>query len=242
MELRLVPIGPSFPGRRKFFDYRCSCGTIVRCIPRTAVGKRYWSCGCLKTEVSRAKARAMTEVSRVANVVHGHSRRSGRSAEYRTWKQMLGRCRNQNNKKWPNYGGRGICVCARWSSTFLDFHGDMGPKPSPRHSIDRINNDGNYSCGRCAECTANGWPANCRWATAKQQANNQRVRRTADPFFLNGERLSGQRLSLRLGFQIATIRRRLSEGWPLFYAAMAPPLTSSQCSSVMNRARLARLA
>ena len=79
-----------------------------------------------------------------------------------TWSGMHQRCRNKNAKCWPRYGGRGIRVCKRWSGTkgFYNFVVDMGPRPTKNHSLDRINNDGNYS------------PSNCRWATRKEQRLN----------------------------------------------------------------------
>lgn len=86
------------------------------------------------------------------------------TAEYRAWIMLRQRCHNPRARKFPDYGGRGIRVCERWMD-FAAFLADMGPKPSPAHSIDRVNNDGNYE------------PGNCRWATPKEQSNNRRPRR-----------------------------------------------------------------
>lgn len=92
---------------------------------------------------------------------HGHARVGAKSPEYRTWAAMRARCNNPNTDYYHCYGGLGIKVCERWNK-FSNFMADMGPKPSPKHSIDRIDSKGNYE------------PQNCRWATNDEQAANKK--------------------------------------------------------------------
>jgi len=97
-------------------------------------------------------------------MIHPQAKAAGlsRSPEYRAWQHMKSRCSNPRHHQYPRYGGRGIRVCARWLASFADFLDDMGPRPSPRHSLERRDNDGPYC------------PENCTWATAVQQMRNRR--------------------------------------------------------------------
>jgi len=87
------------------------------------------------------------------------------TTEYSIWYGMIARCYNENNTSYRNYGNRGIVVCNHWLFSFENFFKDMGTRPSHSHSIDRADNDGNYT------------PNNCRWATRAQQSNNTRKQR-----------------------------------------------------------------
>lgn len=144
---------------RKRFQCRCDCGEELITGGAELRNGRTQSCGCLQRE--------RTGLSRLT---HGDTAGRKYPPEYNSWKHLTARCENRNNPKFKDYGGRGIRVCARWKhgedgkTGYACFLIDMGRKPSPMHSIDRIDNDGNYE------------PNNCRWATSKEQRANQRPR------------------------------------------------------------------
>lgn len=137
---------PVFNGRRR---WRCSCvcggETIVPTFEITSGGTK--SCGCLGIEILRA--------NRVKHMENKNSK------EYMAWCGMKARCYNKNGTKYSRYGKRGIIVCDRWRDNFSNFLEDMGRAPTAEHSLDRIDNDGNYE------------PINCRWAIELVQANNK---------------------------------------------------------------------
>lgn len=125
----------------------CECGNTVLVLQASLRSGSTTSCGCLHSEV-------------VSNTFSTH--RLSRSPEYLIWSSMKRRCYNQRNIGYALYGGRGIKVCDRWRNDFLAFLNDMGPRPSLKHSLDRIDNDRDYE------------PGNCRWATIQEQGRNKR--------------------------------------------------------------------
>ena len=122
--------------------------------------------------------------------------------EYSNWQAMKSRCYNTKNKKYPRYGGRGIKVCDKWFNSFEAFYSDMGPRPTTDHTIDRINNDGNYK------------PSNCKWSTPLEQAYN-RENNVLGISPLTGETNHLLKLSEELGINKETIRSRIKNGRPL---------------------------
>lgn len=133
---------------------------------------------------------------------HGLSR----SPEYTCWRGIRHRCLNPRARVFKHYGGRGITVCERWL-TFENFYADVGPRPSPAHSIDRYpDNDGNYE------------PGNVRWATITEQ--NLNTRRTK--YVSRKERISVFEAGARTGLNENTVRARLRSGWTADRAVNAP--------------------
>lgn len=122
----------------------CDCGATKTIRTDGLIGGRSTSCGCKRIESTRTHGQTGTQM-------------------HRLWIQINYRCHNHTNKDWPRYGGRGIAVCERWRNSFDAFLEDMGPRPSPAHSIDREDNSKGYE------------PGNCRWATDIEQARNKRT-------------------------------------------------------------------
>ena len=137
------------------------------------------------------------------NFVHGE----GDTPEHRAWNQARQRCTNPKLRNYHRYGGRGIRMCSEWDR-FEQFLADMGRRPSPQHSLDRIDRDGNYC------------PENCRWATIHEQANNTCTNRYVE---FDGEMLTIAQWARKTGIQAGTLQFRLSHGWTPERALTTPP-------------------
>ena len=127
--------------------------------------------------------------------------------EYRVWRGMIGRCTRPSDTSYPRYGGRGIRICAEWRKSFAAFIASVGPRPTPKHWIERIDADGHYE------------PGNVRWATIAEQARNRSNTRRIE---FCGERLCVTEWAARTGIHADTIRSRIRVGWTAQRALSSP--------------------
>ena len=177
--LTVVGISHQSAEKRWVFLCHCACGGfVVRQKNNLDQGGEYQCCGCTINPAMKT-----------------HGMRS--HDLYQTWSSMVGRCSNPNDTDFHNYGGRGITVCARWRdiNAFIE---DMSPKPDGT-SLDRIDNNGNYS------------PDNCRWSTQTQQSNN--MSRNVHITGRDGRTMTVSEWARVLGMRPATLHQRRFRGW-----------------------------
>lgn len=153
---RLVVVGQAGRDKHKkpLWDCLCDCGENRTILGNSLTREKTKSCGCFQSDV-------VTKMS----TKHGHAKRGQESTEHIIWSLMIQRCTNPNSTNYKYWGGRGITVCERWLNSFENFLEDMGNRPSKNHSLDRIDNDGNYG------------PNNCKWSTRNEQRLNQRPKK-----------------------------------------------------------------
>jgi hypothetical protein len=174
----------------------CDCGEIVeRPVCRLKIGKTR-SCGCLARELKRRPHS------------HGECTAKNKSPEYRVWGHINGRCHNPSDAAFSDYGGRGICVADEWRNSFAAFLAHVGRRPSKLHTLDRINNDGNYE------------PGNVRWATRIEQNNNRRSNRRLE---FDGQVKTLAEWGRAIGIDSLTIWARIyAHGWTVERALTTP--------------------
>jgi hypothetical protein len=129
---------------------RCDCGGFVRAPAYNLRKGTTQSCGCLQRELVAARL-----------TTHGNSKIGKLTGEYQSWSNAKQRCTNPKREVWHRYGGRGITMCDHWLNSFASFLADMGKKPSPRHTLERRDNNKGYE------------PGNCLWALLRVQCRNR---------------------------------------------------------------------
>lgn len=195
----LAFVGHYGPRRRLMWRCRCDCGELILATGTAMTTGHTKSCGCWLADQAKLNLSRKT---------HGHWSGMRATPEYSAWQSMKQRCSNPNDIEYRNYGGRGIAVCERWLGSFENFLADMGNRPSPQHSMDRVDVDGNYT------------PENCRWADTKTQAFN---RRNNQKVVIDGQEMLLAHAVDRAGVvPVKLVRSRLSKGWPLEAAITTP--------------------
>lgn len=181
----------------------CDCGKETTAIVTQLRRGEKTSCGCKKKEPKGPRPDvAQRNKNRAVHAMSGNY-------TYASWKAMKSRCYDKNDKDYPRWGGRGITVCEAWKTSFVEFYKDMGERPKG-HTIDRIDNNGNYE------------PGNCRWAVQKTQSNNTRANYYVD---YQGRTQTAKQWAEELGIvEYKTLLYRLRTGWDT-HAAMTTPST-----------------
>lgn len=200
-------------GRWKVIEYHgnskwlclCNCGTEKIVNGKYLRDGQSKSCGCLANEIAseRIKTHGMTGTK-----------------PYRTWRNMINRCTNKNVPEYKHYGGRGIKVCDRWNNSFSNFWEDMKNEYRENLSLDRVNNDGDYS------------PENCRWTDKINQANNTRV---VKKITHNGETKTLTEWSIKTGIKRSTLANRyFTYKWSIKDMLEIPVINNGRHHSFFN--------
>lgn len=176
------------PGSRKSpskVACQCECGNKTIQFKNSITSGRVKSCSCYKNELARKN-----------HLKHGLRKHP----IYSIWNAMIQRCYNPKNKSFHNYGGRGIKVCDEWKQSFYSFYLNIGNRPSAKHTLDRINNDGNYE------------PTNVKWSLPHEQANNTRANHWLE---FDGKKITMAQASKKFGISYSKLKKRIYKGHSL---------------------------
>lgn len=202
---RLVVLTPCF-GRNRHkaiqVECLCDCGKVKIVLAQNLLRGHTLSCGCYHRQLP-------------SRYIHGLST----SPEYAIWQGIKARCFTPSATGYKNYGGKGITVCERWKD-FTMFYEDMGPRPSPEHSIDRVDCGKGYS------------KDNCRWATRAQQANNTTTNRIIT---IDGVSRTASEWASEQGLRRQVIAGRLHAGWTEQRAVLTPLITDRRHTDESKR-------
>ena len=167
----------------KYFLCKCDCGVYKEIDINTLKKGNTLSCGCYRLELIKNRTYR-----------HGMSR----TTEHHTWQCVLDRCCNEKSKLFPRYGGRGITVCDEWMNSFEKFFEDMGLKPDPKYSLERVDNNGPYS------------KENCIWADSKTQSKNKSTSKYLE---YDGKIMHLNDWAHIVGIHSDTLAQRFDAGW-----------------------------
>jgi len=184
-------------GGRAQWRCRCDCGNETvqpGKVLRKAIVR---SCGCLRRETTTTMGLATRKHGQAVNP----------TPEYRAWRSAIDRCHNPESRNFKNYGARGIAVCPEWRGSFEAFFAHLGVKPTPKHTLERVDNHRGYE------------PGNVRWATYREQGNNRRDNHVVE---INGEKMTLAEAIRRKGQKSSRVRQRLAIGWSVERALDAP--------------------
>lgn len=187
-------------------------------LERVADGKWLCECACGNRSVCSNSALRHGRIKSCGCQRYAWAYSSEQRQLLAVWRGMRQRCLSPTSKDYPRYGARGVMICERWLNSLADFCSDMGPRPSPHHSIDRIDVNGDYE------------PANCRWATSSIQANNTRRN---PKYLIHGELLTGSEAYAKYAPPISlhAFKFRLRKGWPIERAILPPMIGGRRAAS-----------